>query len=92
MSESDDTPQAVIFRLTSEEYREAKRIAEIAAKHGMLKNDSVNTFAKACLFATCLFARINEWKQIEFQQEAERKRGEALKAHDIPAEGFQRVG
>jgi len=46
MSESESTP-AVIFRLTSEEYREPKRIAEIAAKHGMLKNDSVNTLAKA---------------------------------------------
>jgi transcription initiation factor TFIIIB Brf1 subunit/transcription initiation factor TFIIB len=47
---------------------EAKRITEIASKHGLLKNDSVNTFAKACLFV-----RINEWKQIEFQREEERE-------------------
>jgi hypothetical protein len=77
MSESDDLPPPVRFRLTSEEYKEAK------SRHGLLKNDSINTFAKACLFV-----RINEGKQIEFQREAERKREEALKAHDIPAEGF----
>jgi hypothetical protein len=53
----------------------------------MLKNDSFNTLAKACLFV-----RINEWKQIEFQHEAEKKREEALKERGFPTEGFQRIG
>ena len=47
----------------------------------------MNTLAKACLFV-----RIDEWKQIDFQQEAEKKREEEMKAHGIPAEGFQRIG
>jgi hypothetical protein len=81
------TGESVTFRLSPEEYQEAKRIAEMASKAGMLKNDSVNTLAKACLFV-----RINEWKQIEFQHEAEKKREGALKERGFPTEGFQRVG
>lgn len=81
----------VAFRLSADEYREAKRIAEMASSHGTLKNDSVNTFAKACLFV-----RINEWKQIEYQQAAqqavEQEKIDRLREHGIPPEGYERVG
>jgi hypothetical protein len=32
--------------------------------------------------------RINEWKQIEFVQKAIEEREEALKARNIPTQGF----
>jgi hypothetical protein len=59
----------------------------------MLKAPSVNVLAKACLFV-----RINEWKEIEYQAEVEKqrqiqeqKRQEALKAAGIHPQGFNRV-
>lgn len=55
----------------------------MASSHGMLRNDSVNTLGKECLFE-----RINEWKQIEFRQEAERRK-EALKSRNIPPSGYK---
>ena len=51
----------VSFRLTPEEFKEAERIAAKASDHGTVRNSSVNTLARACLFV-----RINEWKQIEY--------------------------
>jgi hypothetical protein len=35
--------------------------------------------------------RINEWKQIEFQKEAERLREEALKARDLPSAQYKQL-
>lgn len=65
--------RTVTFRLSAEEYNEAKRIAQMASSHGKIRNDSVNTLAKACLFV-----RINEWRRIEYQQEVEKAK-EALR-------------
>lgn len=76
----------VAFRLSAEEYKEAERIAQMASGHGKIKNDSVNTLARACLFV-----RINEWKQIEYQQEVERARAEALQRRGIPPQGYSNV-
>jgi hypothetical protein len=76
----DANSKVIAFRLAPEEYKEAKRIAQMASSHGKIRNDSVNTLAKACLFV-----RINCWKQIEFQQEAERLREEELKAYYLPS-------
>ncbi len=40
----------------------------MVSSHGKkIRNDSVNTLAKACLFV-----RINEWREIEYHQEIER--------------------
>jgi hypothetical protein len=46
------------------------------------RNDSVGTLAKACLFV-----RINEWKLIEFTQQAIDERDEALKSVNLPTQG-----
>ena len=69
----------VSFRLTPEEYKEAEKIAALASSHGKISNDSVAALAKACLFV-----RINEWRQIEFTQQAIAEREEALKSRNIP--------
>jgi hypothetical protein len=42
----------------------------MAAMRGMFKGSSMNTLAKACLFV-----RIDEWKQIDFQLEGRRIEG-----------------
>lgn len=69
--------RTVTFRLSAEEYNEAERIAQIASSHRKIRNNSVNTLAK-----TCLFVRINEWRHIEYQQEVE-KAQEALRTRNI---------
>ena len=74
--------EIVSFRLTPEEFKEAKRIASLTSSHGKIRNDSVGTLAKACLFV-----RINEWKQIEFTQQAIDERDEALKSCNLPTQG-----
>jgi hypothetical protein len=79
----EDESRVVSFRLTAEEFKEAERIASLASSHGKIRNDSVATLAKACLFV-----RINEWKQIEFTQQAIKERDEALKSRNLPRTGF----
>ena len=86
MTVLEEGSRPISFRLSAEEYREAKRIAQMASGHGKIKNDSVSTLAKACLFV-----RINEWRQIEYQQEAERLRDEALKARGVAPQGYSNV-
>lgn len=70
---NNNKSRTVTFRLSAEEYTEAERIAQMASSHGRIRNDSVNTLAKACLFV-----RINEWRRIEYQQEVEKAK-EALR-------------
>ena len=65
-----------------EEFKEAERIASLASSHGKIRNDTVATLAKACLFV-----RINEWKQIEFTQQAVNQCDEALKSRNLPTQG-----
>ena len=69
----EDKSKIVSFRLRAEEFKEAERIASLASTHGKIRNDSVATLAKACLFV-----RINEWKQIEFTQQAINERDSGL--------------
>lgn len=82
----DGSSKIVAFRLSPGEYKEAERIAILVSENGKIRNDSVNTLAKACLFT-----RINEWKQIEFEQEIRKQREEALKARNIPPKGYANV-
>jgi len=71
------------LRLTTEEFKEAERIASLASNAGKIPNDRVATLAKACLFV-----RINEWKHIEAMQKAIAEREEALKSGNIPNQGY----
>ena len=79
----EDESKVISFRLSPEEFKEAERIAQLASSHGKIRNDSVATLAKACLFV-----RINEWKQIEALQKVIEERDEALKARSVPAQGY----
>ncbi len=79
----EEESKVISFRLSLDEYTEAERIASLTSNAGKIRNDSVATLAKACLFT-----RINEWKQIEALQKAIEERDEALKARNIPQQGY----
>ena len=78
----EDELKIVSFRSTAEEFKEAERIASLASTHGKIRNDSVSTLAKACLFV-----RINEWKRIEYTQQAINERDEVLKSRNLQTQG-----
>ncbi len=79
---TEDTKQ-ISFRVTEEEYKHFERIAGILAENGKIRNNGVATLVKALVFV-----KVNEFIQIELMQKDIDEREQALKARNIPPQGY----
>lgn len=79
----EEESKTVSFRVSAEEYRHMERIAGILSQNKQIRNDSVGAMAKALVFV-----KVNEFIQIELMQKDIDEREQALKARNIPTQGY----
>ena len=81
---SEESKQ-ISFRVSSEDYKQIKRIAELLAENGKILNNGVGTLAKALVFV-----KINEFIQIELMQKEANER-QALETRKTPPRDYGNV-